>query len=233
MKYLANETTIQSVNDLSTCLSVTVKGILPPQEFVRILGLHECKSSCRIQVWPFHPNKLPEIFDANRNIVVEECIICNEAAIDISKDGRKIVVIVPDLRMHQYKVAVYSLLPQNLGQLLCMYGPVPNPVSVSFSPLSQYIFIGMASISRDTSKEPGPDAEIISIKEEEEGGGYKAVLYRRFSQIYHGRGRIRTYSLNAVRWLPARIPGFCFATNKGSLVICTPEDNAQKKQQTP
>ncbi|GFY40981.1 activating molecule in BECN1-regulated autophagy protein 1 [Trichonephila inaurata madagascariensis] len=182
----------------------------------------ECPENYRIQAWPFNLDRLPEIHDAEKNVVARECRIFNDSSVDISQDGEKLVAIALDHKHHKLKIAVHSLLPHNLGQLLCTYGPVSNPLSVSISPLSQFVFIGMSNPRLVLKKCCYPDAEVISIRHDQ-SGMCRAVHFRTFKHIYHDKDRIPIYSITSVRWLPEGIPGFSFATNFGSLVICTPE----------
>ncbi|GFU04447.1 hypothetical protein TNCV_1080121 [Trichonephila clavipes] len=120
-------------------------------------AIHFCPCSLALTRYVLGP--------AETNIVTRECKIHNDASVDISQDNEKLVAIVLDHENHQYKIAVHSLLPHNLGQLLCIYDPCPNPVSVSISPLSQFIFIGMSAARGAASNFAFPDAEIISIFE--------------------------------------------------------------------
>ncbi|GFT73164.1 activating molecule in BECN1-regulated autophagy protein 1 [Nephila pilipes] len=199
------------------------------------VGVHRYfPSHHRIQAWPFKKNDLPQIYDANINLVVKDCLIHNDASVDISQDGDKLVALIPDDTNNAddtnngLKVAVYSLLPETLGQQLCVYGPVSNPVSVSFSPYSQFILVGITS-SRATVNSPPAAGEgdivatIISIKEDKSEQTWIAEAVRSFSHVHDTYAGLPVANINSVRWLPKAVPGFCYGTNQGALIICKPE----------
>lgn len=81
------------------------------------------------------------------NIIVNKCMIHNDASVDISKDGDKLVALIPPEipRDNQtFRFGIYSLKENNLGQRLSVWGYVTGPVSVSFSPLGNYVVVGSA-----------------------------------------------------------------------------------------
>lgn len=84
---------------------------------------------------------------AGRNIVVNKCMIHNDASCDITKDGDKLITLIPPdtPRDNQtFRFGIFSILKENLGERLCVWGYVSGPVSLSFSPLGNYVIMGSA-----------------------------------------------------------------------------------------
>lgn len=84
---------------------------------------------------------------ADVNIIVNKCMIHNDASVDISKDGDKLIALIPPEipRDNQtFRFGIYSLKQKNLGERLTVWGYVTGPVSVSFSPLGNYVVVGSA-----------------------------------------------------------------------------------------
>jgi activator-of-BECN1-regulated-autophagy protein 1 len=79
------------------------------------------KLTHRIQRWDLSKGEVPEISDANRNVVIPFCKLHNDATAEISQDGKLMSVFVPS---HQgfpddLILGVFSLEAHNLGQ--CLY----------------------------------------------------------------------------------------------------------------
>ena len=75
-------------------------------------------------------------------------MIHNDASVDISKDGQKLIALLPPEKARDnktFRFGLYSLDPKNLGTTLCVWGFISDPVSLSFSPLGQYVMIGSAA----------------------------------------------------------------------------------------
>ncbi|XP_026688668.1 activating molecule in BECN1-regulated autophagy protein 1-like, partial [Diaphorina citri] len=53
----------------------------------------------RIQAWDFARSNIPDIWNAQKNVVVKECKIHNDASVDISKDGQILVTLLPSGRL--------------------------------------------------------------------------------------------------------------------------------------
>lgn len=75
-------------------------------------------------------------------------MIHNDSSVDISQDGEKLVALIPseerDL-VNNLMFGVFSLHPGQLGRTLCIWGYISNAISVSFSPLAQYVVVGSAN----------------------------------------------------------------------------------------
>ncbi|XP_014232544.1 uncharacterized protein LOC106656237 isoform X3 [Trichogramma pretiosum] len=100
--------------------------------------------SYRIQAWDF--SSIPDIRDAQKNIVVKECKILNDASIDISNDGALLVTLVQPTRMHPITtIGVYSLQWDTLGKQVYSTQTDHSVISVSMSPTSQHLLVGLAS----------------------------------------------------------------------------------------
>lgn len=90
-------------------------------------------------------------------------MIHNDASVDISQDGEKLVCLIPPDNFdpgNNLMFGVFSLRPQDMGRTLCVWGFVPNAVSVSFSPLAQYVVVGSA-YSRPLFTNPEKAVSII------------------------------------------------------------------------
>lgn len=188
----------------------------------------------RIQCWDFSSYIIPNISQSESSIVVPKCKINNDGSIDISKDGRFLVAFVPNIgNMRQSTMAaVYSLASQTMGQCLYTWNfENTNAVSVSFSPLSRYLVIGIGSTHRHhlgaTEREPvaqifrldpctkNSSLTFVSSVYQEGGGGSRASVG--IAGIGSG-----TPGLNYVCWLPVSGQGLIYGTNRGSLLICRP-----------
>jgi activator-of-BECN1-regulated-autophagy protein 1 len=67
----------------------------------------------RIQAWDFSRGDLPDISDENKNVIVKEAKIHNDASVDISEDGTILVTLVPSNLPITSVVGVYGLQPGN------------------------------------------------------------------------------------------------------------------------
>ena len=65
----------------------------------------------RIQAWDFSRGDLPDISDENKNVIVKEAKIHNDASVDISEDGTLLVTLVPSNLPMTTVVGVYGLQP--------------------------------------------------------------------------------------------------------------------------
>ena len=68
----------------------------------------------RIQAWDFSKGDLPDISDENKNVIVKEAKIHNDASVDISEDGTILVTLVPSNLPMTTVVGVYGLQPGTL-----------------------------------------------------------------------------------------------------------------------
>jgi len=142
--------------------------------------------------------------------------------VDLSPCGRLLVALVPD--SVGVTLSVFSLEESTMGQLLYTWGFGPNAVSVSFSPLSRYVVVGLAS-SRYLSPQREVVAQILRLGERPKHGQSGGVLMEHvgnMSQPLVGTGSSQLISLNCVRWLPKPGEGLVYGTNRGTLCICRP-----------
>ncbi|XP_031344817.1 uncharacterized protein LOC116171920 isoform X2 [Photinus pyralis] len=172
----------------------------------------------RIQAWDISSGKIPDITNAMRNIVVGECKIHNDASVDISADGTILVTLLPSggyLNVTN-RLGVYSLHWETLGQCLFVTSFEQNAVSVSLSPLSRHLVVGLAS--RRVSIVPNEKwtmARIFFLNHKDAPYSSRLSLLRELQQ-----NRDTTYmSLNCIRWLPFSGQGLIYATNTGQLRI--------------
>ncbi|KAJ8795907.1 hypothetical protein J1605_002669 [Eschrichtius robustus] len=82
------------------------------------------------------------------NVLVQNCKIYNDASCDISADGQLLAAFIPSSQRgfpDEGILAVYSLAPHNLGEMLYTKRFGPNAISVSLSPMGRYVMVGLAS----------------------------------------------------------------------------------------
>merc|ERR1712079_234255 len=109
----------------------------------------------RIQTWDFSRGDIPDISDSQHNVVVKEAKIHNDASVDISEDGSLLVTLVPSNLPMTTVVGLYSLRKENLGDCHATYSLESSAVSVSLSPTSRHLLVGLTSrISRIISLSP-------------------------------------------------------------------------------
>ena len=98
----------------------------------------------RIQAWDFSKGDIPDLTDSEANIVVQEAKIHNDASVDISEDGSLLVTLVPSNLPMTTVVGVYSLSPASKGRLFASFSLESSAVSVSLSPTSKHLMVGLA-----------------------------------------------------------------------------------------
>ncbi|XP_049869573.1 uncharacterized protein LOC126369250 isoform X2 [Pectinophora gossypiella] len=177
--------------------------------------------SHRVQAWDFHCGDTPDIADSTKNVVVQRCRIHNDASIDISKDGRLLVALlpVPRLRNSNHWLGVYSLEWARLGQCLHTAVLEQSAVSVALSPTARHLAVGLGS--RRFTSTPHARNNVF------------ALLYRLEpleSSSRTGLSPIRELeqnweqgftSLNCLRWAPQPGQGLVYANNTGQLIVMT------------
>ncbi|KAK4879040.1 hypothetical protein RN001_007186 [Aquatica leii] len=174
----------------------------------------------RIQAWDISSGNIPDISNSMKNIVVGECKIHNDASVDVSADGTILVTLLPSggyLNVTN-RLGVYSLRWETLGQCLYITSFEQNAVSVSLSPLSRHLVVGLAS--RRVSIVPNDKwtmARIFLLSQKDMPYGSRLPVLRELEQ-----NRDTNYmSLNCIRWLPFSGQGLIYATNTGQLRILT------------
>ncbi|KAG1687338.1 Activating molecule in BECN1-regulated autophagy protein 1 [Nymphon striatum] len=179
----------------------------------------------RIQKWRF--TSLHQLEISSASVVVPECKIHNDASVDISSDGSLLATLVP---IHRYTnqnydgttLGIFSLKKESLGQCLYTWSFGIEAITVSLSPLSRYIMIGLASC-RTLLTPPDRQAQTIAriLKIECDKNHHELVFVQDLA--YNNTTNRRQYlSLNAACWLPSPGDGIIFGTNRGDLRIRYP-----------
>ncbi|XP_067007818.2 serine-rich adhesin for platelets isoform X2 [Anabrus simplex] len=182
----------------------------------------------RIQVWDFSSLNIPDISNAEKNMIVPECKIHNDASVDVSRDGRLLVTLLPSGRLSiTTKLGVYSLQWESLGQCLYTTSFDQSAVSVSLSPASRHLLVGLAS--RRVALLPNDRhtmAQIFRLEgarlgQGKDGRGRNSGARGRLCHLRDiEQGREQGYmSLNCIRWAPGPGQGFVYGTNTGQLKV--------------
>ncbi|KAJ3596079.1 hypothetical protein NHX12_002488 [Muraenolepis orangiensis] len=178
----------------------------------------------RLQWWDFTKFDLPEISNATVNVLVPNCKIYNDASCDISADGQLLAVFIPSSQRgfpDEGILAVYSLAPHNLGEMLYSKRFGPNAISVSLSPMGCYVMVGLAS--RRILLHPSTDHMVAQVFRLQQPHGGETSVRMVFNVVYPmAPDQRRHVSINSARWLPDPGLGLAYGTNKGDLVICRP-----------
>nr|XP_046212561.1 activating molecule in BECN1-regulated autophagy protein 1B [Oncorhynchus gorbuscha] len=178
----------------------------------------------RLQWWDFTKFDLPEISNASVNVLVPNCKIYNDASCDISADGQLLAVFIPSSQRgfpDEGILAVYSLAPHNLGEVLYTKRFGPNAISVSLSPMGCYVMVGLAS--RRILLHPSTDHMVAQVFRLQQPHGGETSIRMVFNVVYPmAPDQRRHVSINSARWLPDPGMGLAYGTNKGDLVICRP-----------
>ncbi|KAI3371038.1 hypothetical protein L3Q82_023519, partial [Scortum barcoo] len=186
----------------------------------------------RLQWWDFTKFDLPEISNASVNVLVPNCKIYNDASCDISADGQLLAVFIPSSQRgfpDEGILAIYSLAPHNLGEMLYTKRFGPNAISVSLSPMGCYVMVGLAS--RRILLHPTTDHMVAQVfRLQQPHGGETSIRTKLhlneemvFNVVYPmAPDQRRHVSINSARWLPDPGMGLAYGTNKGDLVICRP-----------
>ncbi|XP_053979156.1 putative uncharacterized protein DDB_G0277255 isoform X1 [Hylaeus volcanicus] len=107
------------------------------------LNLGEIQSY-RVQAWDFSNGEIPDITNSEKNIVVHECKIHNDASVDISSDGKLLAALLPSGRINvTTTLGVYSLQWETLGEKIYSTKIDQSVVSVSISPTQQHLLVGL------------------------------------------------------------------------------------------
>ncbi|XP_041132849.1 activating molecule in BECN1-regulated autophagy protein 1-like isoform X4 [Polyodon spathula] len=178
----------------------------------------------RLQWWDFTKFDLPEISNASNNVLVQNCKIYNDASCDISADGQLLAVFIPSSQRgfpDEGILAVYSLAPHNLGEMLYTKRFGPNAISVSLSPMGRYVMVGLAS--RRILLHPSTEHMVAQVFRLQHPHSGETSMRRVFNVLYPMPADQRRHvSINSARWLPEPGLGLAYGTNKGDLVLCRP-----------
>uniref|UniRef100_A0A5F8GFF5 Autophagy and beclin 1 regulator 1 n=1 Tax=Monodelphis domestica TaxID=13616 RepID=A0A5F8GFF5_MONDO len=179
----------------------------------------------RLQWWDFTKFDLPEISNASVNVLVQNCKVYNDASCDVSADGQLLAAFIPSSQRgfpDEGILAVYSLAPHNLGEMLYTKRFGPNAISVSLSPMGRYVMVGLAS--RRILLHPSTEHMVAQVFRLQQPHGGETSMRRVFNVLYPMPADQRRHvSINSARWLPEPGLGLAYGTNKGDLVICRPE----------
>ncbi|XP_050670452.1 activating molecule in BECN1-regulated autophagy protein 1-like [Leptidea sinapis] len=176
-------------------------------------------SSHRVQAWDFTKGETPDIADTSKNVVVQRCRIHNDASIDISKDGRLLVALmpVPRLRNTNHWLGVYSLEWSRLGQCLHTAMLEQSAVSVALSPTARHLAVGLGS-RRFTSVHHARSNVFALLYRLDPLANPSRTGLAPIKELEQNWERGFT-SLNCLRWAPQPGQGLVYANNTGQLII--------------
>uniref|UniRef100_A0A4W5MPM4 Uncharacterized protein n=1 Tax=Hucho hucho TaxID=62062 RepID=A0A4W5MPM4_9TELE len=150
------------------------------------------------------------------NVLVQNCKIYNDAS-DISADGQLLAVFIPSSQRgfpDEGILAIYSLAPHNLGEMLYSKRFGPNAISVSLSPMGHYVMVGLAS--RRILLHHNTDhmvAQVLRLQQPHDG---ETSMRRMFDVVYPmAADQRRHVSINSARWLPEPGLGLCLRYQQG------------------
>ncbi|RWS21664.1 activating molecule in BECN1-regulated autophagy protein 1-like protein [Leptotrombidium deliense] len=178
----------------------------------------------RIQCWNFSRCELPNLKDAQANLVVPKCRIHNDASVDISKSGDLLACLVPVDSSPSVNLCIYSLEKETFAQCFYVWTFGANAISVSLSPLSRYVVVGLTSPRSSQIYVYPPSTEPVTIAQVFKLSGHSKSTIPSFQHIRNievPRGD-DVFNLNSICWLPNSGEGLIYGTNKGHLVICRP-----------
>lgn len=177
------------------------------------------ETTYRIDRWDLRNYVLPDIEKmAKKKPVFNRCKLHFDASLSMSDDGRRLALLVPGNRVSsdEQSINIISLRDQDLGCVLVHQSVSPNVVSLSLSPLSNYIVVGLSS--KRMQWLPPPKQLIAQIYKIEKNSLEHVCD---ISHPSHSHPRFLV-SVNAVSWLPAPGDGIVYGTNRGHLHICRP-----------
>ncbi|XP_012529388.1 putative uncharacterized protein DDB_G0282133 isoform X2 [Monomorium pharaonis] len=123
--------------------------------------------SYRVQAWDFSNGDIPDITDSEKNVVVRECKIHNDASIDISTDGKLLATLLQSGRINvTTTLGIYSLQWETLGEKIYSTNIDQTVVSVSISPTQQHLLVGLARRIHVPAR-PFPMALIYKLMEKQ------------------------------------------------------------------
>nr|XP_033327454.1 activating molecule in BECN1-regulated autophagy protein 1-like isoform X2 [Megalopta genalis] len=192
----------------------------------------------RVQAWDFSNGETPDITNYEKNVVVRNCNIRNDATIDISSDGKLLTAMFPSGGLGWATTLVYSLEWERLGEIICSTVIYESAVSLSISPTQQHLLVGLATSSHP-SKLPqirSPMALICRLRHNSEPSEMEYNLSRSKATVLNRNERRESMviirkllrsdkevpndsSLNCIRWMPQPGQGLVYATNTGELNI--------------
>ncbi|XP_072172067.1 activating molecule in BECN1-regulated autophagy protein 1A-like [Diadema setosum] len=176
----------------------------------------------RLQWWDISDYVLPDISDAQSNVIVAECKIHNDASVDISQDRRLAAFIPSHMGFPDHGIlAVCSLEKHNLGDVLFTKSFGPNAVTVNLSPTGNYILVGLAARRLHWQMFHGLMAEVYQLQKPEAGEDSMTFINRIIHPLDHQQRLV--VSVNIASWIPRPGAGLVYGTNRGDLCLCTPQ----------
>lgn len=178
----------------------------------------------RLQCWDFSRFEVPDLRDSEINVVVAKAKIFNDASVDVNDEGTLLASLVPIDNTLSVNLCIYSLERRTFAQCLYLWTFGTNAISVSLSPLSRYIAVGLStprsvySFSYPPADESVTVGQIFQLSDQDK----PCPRLEHVRNINVSRGD-ESFSLNSIRWLPHAGEGFIYGTNRGHLVICRPE----------
>ncbi|XP_065647505.1 activating molecule in BECN1-regulated autophagy protein 1B isoform X4 [Hydra vulgaris] len=173
----------------------------------------------RIQLWSSSNESEPDVKSTTANVIIPRCKIHNDNSIDISSDGSLLAAFLP-IKYNSpmdIELQVISLKPENY--LNCIYSKKfgPNAVSVSFSPLYNYIVVGLASRKFERCLSVPKKQVIGQILELQRDSQKQAPDSKDIFNIVHENSYTNDYhfSVNTVRFHPMPGMGIVYGSNRG------------------
>lgn len=174
------------------------------------------------------------ITPAQANLVVSKCRIHNDASIDMSADGHLLAALVPDEHggTNSVTLCVYSLDKGSLGQNLYQWSFGANAISVSLSPMANYIVVGLgtpraaAVYAYPPINDTATVAQVLRLAGRSDVKACRSFEHVRNIDVARGDD---LFSLNSIRWMPGSGEGLIYGTNRGHLVICRPDCSEPKE----
>jgi len=198
--------------------------------------------SYRLQFWT--DMTTPSIHEPEANVVVKRCKVLNQTALSISKDGSTLALLASndnnDLEETYLSVYPFDQLKQDAGPLAKI--PVGNnAISVSFSPSSNYVFVGYYNKPSTRSLFfrnflNGPSlGEIFEFEPKQKGMAKRLIPRKQLNQPTNMEGRESRFrgangsseetvgSVNCACWVPVPGAGLVYGTTLGELIVCSPK----------
>lgn len=178
----------------------------------------------RLQCWDYRNLELPNLKDSQANVVVSKCRIHNDASVDMNGEGTLLAALVPIENSASVNLCIYSLEKKSFAQCLFLWTFGANAISVSLSPLSRFVVVGLTTprthqpYSFPPSNESVTVGQVFQLNDREK----ESPSLEHVRNINVSRGD-ESFSLNSIRWLPNPGEGFIYGTNRGHLIICRPE----------
>jgi hypothetical protein len=185
----------------------------------------------RIQCWNFSKFELPNLKDAQSNLVVAKCRIHNDASVDISADGNILAALVPanssNSSTPSVNLSVYSLEKSTFAQCLYVWTFSSSAISVSLSPLSRYVVVGLTTPRSTNLYSYPPTNESATVAQVLKLSGHKnnkTPCFEHVRNIDINRGD-DLFSLNSIRFLPDAVGGLIYGDNRGRLIVLRPTNS--------